>query len=226
VVRDQEKEVTLSLRDRLLGRVLSLLGGGYLHLVGWTSRFRVTHHPAAAALINEGRPCVFAFWHRYQLIMAYEHRHKGVHVLVSRSKDGELIAQALERLGYRTARGSSTRGGASALRELLEAVASGGQAAVTPDGPKGPFRAVHPGVAALSSKTGAPIVPIGWAGTKVKAVPSWDRFLIPLPFGRYEVRFGEPFVAPSDGAAAQESIRAALDGAAAEADRRLGEPLS
>jgi lysophospholipid acyltransferase (LPLAT)-like uncharacterized protein len=208
-------------KDRLLAEVVSFLGAAYLRFVGFTSRFGVRHHPAAAALIDGKKPCVFAFWHRFQLIMAYEHRDKGVHVLVSRSKDGELIARALERLGYRTARGSSSRGGATALREMLDAVAAGGQAAVTPDGPKGPLGAVHAGVAALSQKTGAPVVPIAWAGTRVKALSSWDRFLVPLPFGRYEVWFGEPFVLAPEDPSPEDKIRAALDAAVLVADDLL-----
>ncbi len=209
--------------SRLLAETISLLGASYLHLVGKTSRFRVHHHPAAAQIIDGKRPCVFAFWHRYQLIMTYEHRHQGVHVLVSRSKDGELIARALERLGYRTARGSSTRGGATAMRELLDALSAGGQVAVTPDGPKGPLGMVHPGVAALSQKTSAPVVPIAWTGTRVKALSSWDRFLVPLPFGRYEVYFGEPFVLAPEDPSPEQKIRAALDASVLHAEKMMGE---
>jgi lysophospholipid acyltransferase (LPLAT)-like uncharacterized protein len=213
--------VTSPAGDRPLARAVALLGGAYLRFVGFTSRLRVHHHPAAHEIVRGNKPCVFAFWHRYQLMMCYEHRGRGVHVIVSRSKDGELIARALEDFGYVTARGSSTRGGASAFMALLEAVQAGGQAAVTPDGPKGPFRSVQPGVLALAQKAGVPVVPCGWAGTRVRRLPSWDHFLVPLPFGRYQFVFGEPVpVLPGD-SAAESNVRAALDAAAAHADALL-----
>lgn len=207
----------------MTARLVATLGWLYLRFVGLTSRIRIHHHPAARGIIDEKKPCIFAFWHRYQLMMCYVHRHRGVHVLVSRSKDGELIARALHMFGYSTARGSSTRGGAAALMELIDAVSAGGQAAVTPDGPKGPFRSVQPGVTALAQKTGCPVVPCGWAATRSKALNSWDRFLIPLPFGRYEVVFGGPLTVAPEDASAPDRIQAALDAAAADAEKILNE---
>jgi lysophospholipid acyltransferase (LPLAT)-like uncharacterized protein len=190
VVPPQKKEVIPS--NRLLPLFIARLGWLYLHVVGKTSRLHVRFHPAARALMDGGAPCIFAFWHRYQLLMAYEHRNRGVHVLVSRSKDGELIAQALHLFGFSTARGSSTRGGATAFMSLLEALRNGGRVAVTPDGPKGPLGTVHGGVLELARKSLAPVIPIAWQGTRVKALSSWDRLLIPLPFSRYEVLFDAP----------------------------------
>lgn len=208
----------------MTARLVSLLGWLYLHFVGFTSRVRIRLHPAAEPFISQKKSCVFAFWHRHQLMMCYEHRHRGVRVLVSRSKDGELIAQALHRFGYKTIRGSSTRGGATALAELMDAVSSGAQAAVTPDGPKGPFRSVQPGVAVLAEKTGAPIIPCGWAGSRVKEISkAWDRFLIPLPFGRYEIIFGDPLFLSAGEPSAEEKVRAAIDAAGVEAERLLAE---
>lgn len=218
---DGGQGLTPSFRDRALTELVSLLGWAYLHFVGLTSRIRVHMHPGSKAVTDGKRPCVFAFWHRYQLMMCYERRGRGIKVLVSRSGDGEFIARTLHRFGYDTSRGSSSRGGAAALMGLLDAVAAGGQAGVTPDGPKGPFRSVQPGLALLSQKTGAPILPCGWAGTRVKTLRSWDRFLIPKPFGRYVFVFGEPLVISAEETGAEEKIRAALDRAAQEAEDLL-----
>ena len=154
--------------------------------------------------------------------MVYEHRNSNVNILVSRSRDGELIAQVLHRFGFRTVRGSSSRGGGSALLELLDRVKAGQRVAITPDGPRGPLQAVHPGVTALSKRTGVPILPLAWAGSSVKKLSTWDGFRVPLPFGRIEVYFGAPLWIGSDDLDGEEEVRAALNGAQAEAERLLG----
>lgn len=213
-----------SRRDRFFPWVVSWLGWLILQFIGRTSRVAVHWSLAAQPLRDDGRPLIFAFWHRHQLLMAWEHRRRGVTVLVSRSRDGELIAGVLERLGYRTARGSSSRGGPAAFMELLDAVAAGGRVAFTPDGPRGPAGSVQPGVLALAAKTGVPIVPVAWAGTRVKTLSSWDRFMIPLPFGRFEVVFGNPLPVSAVNSAAEQNLRRALEGAEAEAVRRLEAP--
>lgn len=211
----------LTFRDRLLADLISWAGILYLYFVGLTSRVRI--HRADGCRAREGKkdPIVFAFWHRFQLLLVYAHRRRGVHVLVSRSRDGEFIARALTRMGFRTARGSSSRGGGAAFRDLLDVVAGGACAAFTPDGPRGPYRSVQPGVVALAVRSGAPVVPVAWAGTRVKELNSWDRFLIPWPFGRYAVVYGEPLFLTEEGPAAAQRVRDALDAAADEAKRRL-----
>lgn len=206
-----------SRRDRFWPWVVSWLGWLILQFIGRTSRVVVRWSPAAQALRESSRPFIFAFWHRYQLLMAWEHRGRGVTVLVSRSRDGEFIAGVLERLGYRTARGSSSRGGPAAFMELLDTVAAGGRVAFTPDGPRGPARSIQPGVLALAAKTGVPIVPLAWAGTRVKTLSSWDRFMIPLPFGRFHVVFGDPLTVNAGDAAAGDKLRRALNQAEADA---------
>jgi lysophospholipid acyltransferase (LPLAT)-like uncharacterized protein len=214
VAARQETQVTAgssSFFDRLRTSGLSWLGWMIVQFIGRTSRLDVVCDPGAQNLIDHSRPCLFAFWHRYQLFMVWEHRHRGVSALVSRSRDGELIAGLLHRFGFRTVRGSSSRGGREAYRELIRAVENGGQVAVTPDGPRGPLRSVQSGVLALAAKTGAPVIPLAWAGTRVKSLSSWDRFLVPGPFGRYVVVFGEPFFVTETTEASAERLKNALN---------------
>jgi len=217
----EEKVGALSLRDRWLAGLLSWAGWVVIQFIGRTSRLNPHLSPAVKELMDTGRPFIYAFWHRYQILMAWEQRHRGIHVLVSRSRDGELIARVLHRLGYRTARGSSSRGGASAFRQLVEAVQGGKRAAFTPDGPRGPLRSVQPGVLALAARTGVPIVPIAWAGTRVKQLSNWDQFLIPKPFGRYALVFGEPLHVAEENDAARDRLRDALNRVEEEAAAQL-----
>ena len=144
--------------------------------------------------------------------------------MASQSKDGEWIARWLEANGYVVVRGSTTRGGSQALREMVRQVRSGRNAALTVDGPRGPARVVAPGVVQLARLTGAWILPITSSSSRARFLRSWDRYLVPAPFSRSVVVYGEPFPIPpelSDGAAC-ERIALALDAATAEADAAAG----
>lgn len=216
---------TLSRRDRFLAIFVSWLAWILIQFIGRTSRLRVYRSTGFQDRVNRGLPLVYAFWHRYQMLMLYEKRNSGVFVLVSRSKDGEFVAQALHRLGFHTVRGSSSRGGGSAFFQLMDVVRAGQSVAFTPDGPRGPLQSIQPGVLALAVKMGIPVVPLAWAGTRTKALKSWDRFLVPLPFGRYQVVFGEPIFFEENGPEAEEKLRTALNAMESEAQERLtGDP--
>jgi lysophospholipid acyltransferase (LPLAT)-like uncharacterized protein len=211
----------MRLRDRVLAWTVSWLGWFILHAVGKTSRLIFHVPPEVQELLREGTPFVYAFWHRFQLLLAYVHRNQDVSVLVSQSRDGELIARVLDRLGYRPVRGSSSRGGVRALLEMLECLRTGRRVAFTPDGPRGPFRSVQPGVVAAAQKSGYPVVAVAWAGTRAKVLNSWDRFLVPLPFGRFHVVYGPPvWIVPGD-AEAEDKVRRALDEAQDRAEQIL-----
>jgi lysophospholipid acyltransferase (LPLAT)-like uncharacterized protein len=159
------------------------------------------------------RPTILAFLHQSALAAAGSLRERGIHVAVSRSRDGEHIARVLARLGYgESPRGSSTRGGAEALRGLLRCLRAGGVVAILVDGPRGPARVAKPGAVAAARLAGAPIVPVVLAARPCLRFASWDRMLLPLPFARVRVDYGEPLRVPREAPEFEaEAARARLE---------------
>ena len=193
---------------------------GFVSLVGLTARLSVEgeEHLEAA---RSGGAFIYAFWHQRQVFFTWTHRDVGATVLVSRSKDGELIARTMELSRIASARGSSSRGGVAATKELLDLLASGRSVGITPDGPKGPAREVKPGVLALARLSGAPILPLSCATSRrIVLEKSWDKFHVPLPFSRAAVVHAPLLkvgAGDSDETAARE-LKARLDAATARAD--------
>lgn len=168
-------------------------------------------------------PCLHAFWHEGILALTSTTYRNPVYVLISQHADGELIAQVIRYLNLRTVRGSTTRGGAQAVVELLER-SRWSHLAITPDGPKGPRRQVQRGVVFLASRSGLPVVPYGLAFSRAWRMRSWDRFAVPLPFSTiYGVTAPSVLVPPELDRAGQdawlERIQAGLDAATAAAER-------
>lgn len=137
---------------------------------------------------------VYALWHEHLLPLAALHAHQGAAVLVSRHRDGEILARIMTRWGYLPARGSSTRGGEEGLRQMVRAGRAGRPIAFTPDGPRGPARRCKPGVVRAAAETGLPIIPVGVAATRARRLRSWDRFVVPMPRARIFVSYGRPLV--------------------------------
>lgn len=147
----------------------------------------------------EGRePCLLILWHGRLLPAAYYHRNHGLVALVSRSADGEYITRVLEHWRYRTIRGSSSRGGSSAYREILRHAKAGRMITLTPDGPRGPRQKLKPGALAAAQRTGLPIVPVASGADRAWWFESWDRFLVPRPFARIRIAYGEPVTIARD----------------------------
>jgi len=130
---------------------------------------------------NRPRPSIYLFWHEHLLLPAYTHARERLAALISTHRDGELIAQTLACLGGRAIRGSTTRGGAAALRRMLLA-SRDTHVAITPDGPRGPRRVVQEGAVYLASRSGMAILPIGFAFDRPWRAHSWDRTAVPRPF--------------------------------------------
>jgi lysophospholipid acyltransferase (LPLAT)-like uncharacterized protein len=171
-----------------------------------------------------GVPILFALWHGRMFLPIQVHRHQGIVTMASQSKDGEIIGLWLERNGYAVVRGSTSRGGGEALRHMVRQVRGGRHAALTVDGPKGPPRIVQPGVVQLAKLTGAWILPITYASARGRYLGSWDRFLLPGPFSRNVVAYGDTFPIPVEMSekAARARIGEAIDRATSEADAAAG----
>jgi lysophospholipid acyltransferase (LPLAT)-like uncharacterized protein len=180
------------IRTAILGRL------GALVLRAWAATWRVTTEGPDPLTPGHGA-VVAAFWHRNILMAAWYFRDRDFSVAVSRSKDGDLIAAVLAGLGYRrVARGSSTRGGTAALRELVGLVDSGATVSVQTDGPQGPARVSKIGVVTLARLAGKPIQPVTFSAGPAIRFQSWDRTILPLPFARVLCRYGDPIPAPTE----------------------------
>jgi lysophospholipid acyltransferase (LPLAT)-like uncharacterized protein len=208
----------------LVARIFSVLAGLAIRGLRATLRLERLHRDRYEGLEARGVPILFGLWHGRMFLSILEHRGQGVATMASQSQDGEVIARWLARNGYIVTRGSTTRGGGQALRELVRHVRAGHHAALTVDGPKGPPRVVQPGVVQLAKLTGAWILPITSSCSRPRFLASWDRSLLPLPFSRGIVAYGEPFPIPKDvpDAEAASLIAQAIDAATAEADAAAG----
>ena len=138
-----------------------------------------------------------ALWHNRLLIFPFVLRRFFVHrhgaALISASRDGELLADAIKRFGFDVVRGSSSRLGASAILQLEGVLASGRDVVITPDGPRGPAYELGPGVIFLAQKSGTAVVPINMEYSSCWRIKSWDRFIVPRPFARVRVIIGAPY---------------------------------
>ncbi len=180
-------------------RVAVHLAAWLLQLLFWTLRPVYVQEPVLRRMLAQQTPFIVAFWHGrllYPLRLMQVYRQRRVTVLVSRSRDGEWISQIAQRFGVLPTRGSSRRGGGQGLLEMVRRVQEGYIACVTPDGPRGPRYHVQPGVVSLAQKTGAAIVPITYNAKWRKVMRSWDGFVLPLPFSRIVVVYGEPVCVP------------------------------
>ena len=173
-------------------RAIASLGTWLIRALATTWRIRVVGAEPVDALRRARRPLAFAFWHGQMLPLVVRHRGEGVAILVSSHRDGEIIARIIHRFGFRTIRGSSSRGAGRALLGLVRELEAGREVAVTPDGPRGPARRFAAGALAAAQRSGAPIVPVGAHASRAWRLRSWDRFMIPKPFARITVAYGPP----------------------------------
>jgi lysophospholipid acyltransferase (LPLAT)-like uncharacterized protein len=181
-------------------------GAAFLTTLLRSTRLRVLNGEALAAAEAAHGAAVVPLWHGQLLAPTFAFRNRSYATMASQSADGEYIARMLYHWGYQVARGSSSRGGDSALRELAELVRRGHTAALTADGPRGPRHRLKHGVLRLARMTGVPVVPVVAAAERAWRLNSWDRFMIPQPLSRVVVLFGEAVTIPED--MAQEALTA------------------
>lgn len=150
-----------------------------------------------ASQMNEKKTLAYACWHQNALSTVMAHTWRRLAILVSRSFDGEVIAFVAKKFGIHSARGSSSRGGLEALRQLIKLTKDGYEVGITVDGPRGPRHEVKGGVIALASRTGVPILPTASRGRRTwTLVKSWDHFRVPKPFTEIVVLYGQPMLIP------------------------------
>lgn len=236
---DQAAVASKTLTNALLTGALPPLLARYARLVDATTPWDIEGKAHLDRLVDTGRPFIGAFWHA-RLLMAYRLAPLGgrpVTAMVSAHRDGEAITRTLTALGVGAVRGSAQdprkpekdKGGAGALRALIDCLRRGHNAAITPDGPRGPAGHAQPGVAQLARLTGLPVLPIGWAVSRARTLGTWDRFVLPYPGGRGVFVFGNPIEisrTPGSVEAGRLAIEEALNAVTARADVAVGrQPL-
>jgi len=194
MIRSLQHKTLDAIKWEMIGR----LGKLFIDLLFSTTRIEFEEFQVARQFF-ESRKVIVVFWHSRILLISYLFKGENVVALVSRSKDGEIIARIIERQGHEAVRGSTSKGGLRALATLIKKLKEDGRAAVIiPDGPQGPRFKVQPGVITLARKSGLPILPITYSARKMKVFASWDRFILPRPFTRCRVIFGRPLSVPKD----------------------------
>lgn len=192
------------MKDKWWFSSYSFLAAALLRLLKKTLRVETFNQP-------QTQPVVYAFWHRNLLHCALSRAGDKIAVMASVSKDGDLIAGPLEKLGYRVVRGSSSKRGSEALKELVR-LSNSYSLGLTPDGPRGPVGTVHQGAFVLAYLTKLPLIAVHIDAKSEWVFNSWDRFRVPKPFSRIRAYYSDPIFVNSkeDFALAEEQYRAFL----------------
>lgn len=216
-------------------RVACWLVAMYIRLAWATGRWEIKNAAVPERFWREGKPFIIAFWHGRLLILpAMWPTSAKISMLISMHRDGELIANAIGYFGHGTVRGSAAkpgsakdRGGVAALRGMLKALKANEYVGITPDGPRGPRMRASEGIVTVARMSGVPIIPCSYGARARKVLGSWDRFVIPLPFTRGVIVWGEPiYIAREADAEALETARltveAGLNAVTRAADEAMG----
>ena len=210
------------LSSQALQWFLGAMGAGYVLLVRWTSRLDRPQPP-------NGGPFIIAMWHG-RLAMLHQLRigDRSLVALISSHRDGQLISKCAWYYNIRTVTGSMTRGGFVAVRQLIELTREGHSLFITPDGPGGPRMRVKRGIIDIARLSGLPILPAAISSSRGKELNTWDRFLVPAPFSRITIRWGEPLRVARDSDATADGARleAALILVQRAADQAVDRPAA
>ncbi len=182
---------------KIFGFIFSL----FLRLICSTNKITVTHGDIFDKYAKEGGT-IFAFWHNRLFFHTYYYfrycKSKKLSVLVSMSRDGDYATALALNLGFNVVRGSSSRGGQKAVKEITSKITCGNNVAITPDGPRGPAFRVNDGIIKIAQMTGARIIPVSYDASRKWVLKSWDTFIFLKPFGRVHIAFGDPVNVPED----------------------------
>ena len=220
---------------RRLGRRLAAsglamaVGRGMVRALASSLRVREFASPGLETRWRGGEPVIYAVWHGQILLLPHLYgRRFRVQALTSRSRDGEILSRFVQGFGVRVVRGSSSRGGARALAALARVICDeGANVLIVPDGPRGPRHVAQGGAVMLAKLTGVPVVPLAFGAAPCSVLRSWDAFVVPHPFARAAVVFGDPIVVPRDAdrdliEAKRRELEVALQHLTAEAKRMVG----
>jgi lysophospholipid acyltransferase (LPLAT)-like uncharacterized protein len=212
--------------QRLFGRLIAVL----LWVLHVTVRWRREIAPETQALLDSGKPLLICLWHGRMLLLsgAWPRRPARLGVVTSAHRDGRLIARAATVFGYDPVLGSSRRGGTTALLGMNRLLRRGVPVVISPDGPKGPRMRLKAGAVKAAQITGAPLVAFTGSARPRKVFASWDRFCLPLPFARAEIRIGPPVYVPRDADPAalelcRQRLESSLNALTNDAERALGQ---
>jgi len=189
-------------------QVAAIAGVGYplVNALGHTLRWRVEGLQHLEAIHASGRQPVMGFWHSRILPATFYFRRRGIVVITSENFDGEWIARIIERFGYGTARGSTSRGGLKAMLQLVRGMERGKPAGFTLDGPRGPARVAQPGALWLARTTGNPVLPFHLEASRAWTLGSWDRTQIPKPLSTVALVVGAPMEVAADATDAEIEV--------------------
>lgn len=176
-------------------------------IIAWASTWRIetVGESRWQAAVLPGSPTVFLFWHEVLLPLVWHHRKRDFSAMVSDSRDGDYVSDLAKTLGYRIIRGSSSKGATRVLLAAVRELRDGHSVGFSPDGPRGPRRTMKPGVLAAAQRANAPIVPVHAVADRAWRLNTWDRFVIPKPFARVGIFYGQPFTV----GAGQQALAAA-----------------
>ncbi len=172
--------------------VISAFAAMGLNFLDLTGRFEKYNYKP------EVTPAIYAIWHGLQYCLGGIPDRKNLHILISQSRDGEIIAYTVRKIGFSTVRGSMGRGGMRATREIIHILEEGGNIAYTVDGPKGPRHKVKEGLIKIARMSGKPIIPLSSDSTFRYIFSTWDKYHVPLPGSKMPLVFGDPVYVPED----------------------------
>lgn len=186
-------------RRFLYSYVIPYVGLVLVKLLSATYRLRIVDPGNEKGILGNGGSLIYASWHqRFFPGITFFAKRKPITIMISQSKDGEFMARIVDILGWLPVRGSSSRGGSEGLKRLKDLGTKGYKVGHIVDGPKGPFGVVKPGLITISGYTGLPILPTITSSENTWVFRSWDRFMVPKPFSRVLIRFGDPIHVPSE----------------------------
>ena len=195
------------MKEKIYLSLISFLGPLIILLLGKTLKIKWIGEENLQIVREKKGRVLYAFWHGRMLIFTYSHRRRKIQVLISQHHDGEIIARIIQRLGFGTVRGSTTKGGLKAIIQMVNKAKAGYDIAITPDGPKGPAFKVQPGVAFIAQRSRIPIIPITNSAEKRWTLGSWDKFIIPKPFSRVVIIIGKPLYVPTETSAEEIDLK-------------------